>query len=738
MFVHFLQTIHYVLFSLLFFVSKTQQISSTESQKDKKGFFKQIIDQTNAIGSDVNHALKSVKEINAQIHMLSTTAKIEANRTGEVGRDFLVVSNSIDELSTKTDDAIDKMKNETIHGIDKLATVIENKSIIIKGNRMTNLALTNIRLVDRSLFERAADIRWWATDGILVKSLSDNTDEGYVEAENRLAVMLKSYSVYYDLILCDTNGHCKATGEGKFGLSGRDFEDKTWFKNAMDTKNGTEYGFQTVHHTPKINDDYTVVFSCKVHENGNPQRKVIGVLAAVFKWREFAQRIINDTALTEEEKEKTRVLICGNSGYILADSKEKILQEQINFNGKTELFKKEKGFTVVKQNDKLQLISHALSPGFEGYRSTKWHSLIIQDLETLSCDITSKDSEDNDDSLDSVTELVKNLADETQKATNEIDKINEQTQILALNAAIEAARVGSEGKGFGVISEFMGDLSRNTAEITHSMYSRTQEKIKNLNECLSTYSRKFKGNKLANLSLTNIDLIDRALYERTADVRWWATDQSLVKSLVLKTKESRDFLETRLKTILQYYTVYEDLIVADNDGTVIANGSDSNILGAQVTDSNWFQNARRTINGKDYSFDLVKTKEDGKEKIRLVFSCKIHRNGDITHDDIGILAIVFKWEQFAETIFNETPLSDSEEKNTSLFISDGDGNFLAQIDKNKGKITKEKLLPLFKETKNFDLISKDKSIWLSGHAVSVGYEGFSTGWHALIVQPEVK
>ena len=718
-------------------MSKILQVPNTENQKNKKDFFTQVVEQTNAIGNEINHALKSIKATNKETHMLSTTAKIEANRTGDVGRNFLIVSNSIDELSTKTDEVIDKMKNETIHGIEKLATVIENKSVSIKGNRLANLALTNIRLVDRSLFERAADIRWWATDGILVKSLSNDNNEGYVEAENRLAEILKSYSVYYDLILCDVSGNCKATGESKFGLSGRVLNDKTWFKTSMDTENGTEYGFQTVHLSPSIND-YTVVFSCKVHEDGDPQRKVIGVLAAVFKWKEFAQRIVHETALTEEEKLKTRILLCDDSGNVLADSQEKILQERLNFRGKIDLFEKEKGFTIEKKNDKIQLISHALSPGFEGYTSKEWHSLIIQDLEMKSCDTKSINSKDNDDSLDSVEELVVNLAEETQKATEEINKINDQTQVLSLNAAIEAAKVGDEGKAFGVISGFMGDLSRNTADITNSMQSKTQEKITRLNEFLLTNSRQIKGDKLANLSLTNVDLIDRALYERTADVRWWATDQSLVKSLELKTEESKNFLITRLRTILQYYTVYEDLIVADNDGTVIANGSDSNVLGSHVADSNWFQSVKKTTSGEEYSFDLLKTKEDRKEKIRLVFSCKIHKHGEISREVIGVLAIVFKWEQFAETIFKETPLNDSEKRNTSLFITDGKGDFLAQIDRNDGKITKEDLLPLFKETKNFDLISKDESTLLSGHASSVGYEGFSTGWHALIVQPEVK
>ncbi len=161
-------------------MSKTLQVPNAENQENKKDFFIQVVEQTNAIGNEINHALKSIKGTNKETRMLSTTAKIEANRTGDVGRNFLIVSNSIDELSTKTDEVIDKMKSETIHGIDKLASVIENKSVSIKGNRLVNLALTNIRLVDRSLFERAADIRWWATDDTIVESLSNNDEDGTI------------------------------------------------------------------------------------------------------------------------------------------------------------------------------------------------------------------------------------------------------------------------------------------------------------------------------------------------------------------------------------------------------------------------------------------------------------------------------------------------------------------------------------------------------------------------------
>jgi len=59
---------------------------------------------------------------------------------------------------------------------------------------------------------------------------------------------------------------------------------------------------------------------------------------------------------------------------------------------------------------------------------------------------------------------------------------------------------------------------------------------------------------------------------------------------------------------------------------------------------------------------------------------------------------------------------------------------LAHSDIHDGKIGKKDISPLLLKTKNFDIISKDRSNYLSGHASSVGYEGFSTGWHSLIIQ----
>ena len=70
----------------------------------------------------------------------------------------------------------------------------------------------------------------------------------------------------------------------------------------------------------------------------------------------------------------------------------------------------------------------------------------------------------------------------------------------------------------------------------------------------------------------DIDLIDRNLYERSCDVRWWATDAAVVAATQDPNPAALAHASQRLGQILDSYTVYFDLVLADLDGTVIANG----------------------------------------------------------------------------------------------------------------------------------------------------------------------
>ena len=215
----------------------------------------------------------------------------------------------------------------------------------------------------------------------------------------------------------------------------------------------------------------------------------------------------------------------------------------------------------------------------------------------------SMEKDDKNVTLETISKLANTMATEMEQAIKKIQNINEETHVLALNAAIEASSAGDAGKGFGVVAEHMGDLSNETARITSMMNQESQGKIVELEEILTTQATNVRGIRLSNLALTNIDLIDRNLYERTADVRWWATDRSVVNALTQKTPDTSSNASKRLGIILKYYTIYYDLILSDLEGNVVSNGSSQYALtGRNVSERPWFKSALSTGSGEDYGF----------------------------------------------------------------------------------------------------------------------------------------
>ncbi len=69
-----------------------------------------------------------------------------------------------------------------------------------------------------------------------------------------------------------------------------------------------------------------------------------------------------------------------------------------------------------------------------------------------------------------------------------------------------------------------------------------------------------------------IDVIDRNLYERSCDVRWWATDSAVVECLAGDGASSARHAGERLSVILDSYTVYRDIWIVDDRGFVVTNG----------------------------------------------------------------------------------------------------------------------------------------------------------------------
>lgn len=356
--------------------------SQAEISKEKNKSFtlERVAELSEILASKVESAIGEIERLNGQTHMIAINARIEASRAGMAGKAFSVVAEQMNDLSTKIGIVSKKMRNESRDSIEELGNLIKTQATEVRGTRLSDLALTNIDLIDRNLYERSCDVRWWATDDRIVSALLKKTKESYDLASRGLGIILNSYTVYYDLVLCDSDGNIVANGRPEqYRSVGMNVKDAEWFSSAMKTSSGKEFGFQTVSNCPMVDDDLALVFSCTVRGQGDQTGNILGVLGAVFRWQDLAEKIVKGSMISGDEKESTRICIVDGMGLVVADSNDLMLKERIEFSGMRDLFEQKKGFVVSEYQDEMCCIAHAFSPGYETY-STKWHSLIIQKL----------------------------------------------------------------------------------------------------------------------------------------------------------------------------------------------------------------------------------------------------------------------------------------------------------------------------------------------------------------------
>ena len=99
-----------------------------------------------------------------------------------------------------------------------------------------------------------------------------------------------------------------------------------------------------------------------------------------------------------------------------------------------------------------------------------------------------------------------------------ISAITRETKILALNALIEATRAGEAGRGFAVVANEVKAVSERIADIATELSTELAGSISDLTELGELMAGQMRGQRLADLALNMIEIIDRNLYERSCDV----------------------------------------------------------------------------------------------------------------------------------------------------------------------------------------------------------------------------
>jgi len=331
--------------------------------------------------TQLRQSLQKIDEINRITRIISMNARIEAVRIGTAGRSFGVIAEEMDTLSRRVSDTAQDIDRMAVRTSTDLRARLDQLQTDVRHTRLTDLALANIDLIDRNLYERSCDVRWWATDAAVVAAAQDPQPTSLAHASQRLGQILDSYTVYFDLVLADLHGNIIANGRPRqYRSTGQSVAQQGWFQSAMATRSGEEFGFQSMHASPLAGGERVLVYACAVREGGRVAGRPLGVLGIVFRWDALAQTIVERTPLSEAEWRRSRVCIVDGQGQVLADtSGGNAVSSRLDFPGRAPLFQQPRAAVDVVIDGRTCCLAQAASPGYETYR-TGWHCVIQQGI----------------------------------------------------------------------------------------------------------------------------------------------------------------------------------------------------------------------------------------------------------------------------------------------------------------------------------------------------------------------
>ncbi|UWG95844.1 methyl-accepting chemotaxis protein [Dehalobacter sp. DCM] len=235
----------------------------------------------------------------------------------------------------------------------------------------------------------------------------------------------------------------------------------------------------------------------------------------------------------------------------------------------------------------------------------------------------------NDSLIDASVLLLelKNANQQMSHVIQAIQDIAQHTNLLSLNSAIEAARAGEAGRGFSVVADEIKKLAVRSLSST----KESTEIIENIQE----KANQVMAVRTADVAFDTIDKIDRNLFERNCDAQAWAGFDK-VRNCLSDGNHVRE-ANLLLKKLVDIYEVYFDLYVLDTNGTVIAAGVNSGLIGRDMSAEDWFRDAKmaNTISVSDLYLDPMEKRHT------VAYTCPIKNDeGNV----IGYFSTRFNWD----------------------------------------------------------------------------------------------
>lgn len=410
-------------------------------------------------------------------------------------------------------------------------------------------AQVSIDILVRNLFERTADIGFLSADDDVRDYLLGSGCPRSV-LETRFREYVQKYSVYSDIVLFDLNGQITA----RLAAHPASASQHPLLDQSKSTSVAYVEFFGEADFLPPGNH---LVYAFRTEDHlGHP----IGVLALVFRLEDEMQGVFANLLTAQDS---TVLATITQDGQVVATSSpiqlpvgSRLSRGLITASGE-----------VIRFAGREYLAIACPAHGYQGYGGPGWIGLGLVPVEFA--------FERNDMALlghldaavlAEVTRHPNLFSEDLRTIPKQAERIQDDLNRSVWNGSVRqvdsANQVGQSNASFA--KTLLWEIS-NTGRKTQAVF---EQSIGNLHQTVVAALLQ-SGESRAALA---IDVMDRNLYERANDCRWWALNATFRRALASGVVSSED--TQRCSQILAYinglYTVYDNLILFDAHGTVIA------------------------------------------------------------------------------------------------------------------------------------------------------------------------
>jgi chemotaxis signal transduction protein len=432
-----------------------------------------------------------------------------------------------------------------------LLNSLANRTLARRVQDISAKAQVTIDILVRNLFERTADIGFLATDDRIREYVLHRDVLALGEAESlsrRFKEYIEKYSVYFDVVLLSPQGEIL---ERILPVDGIQRCTDPFVHEALTT--AAPYVESYDHSSLFAHRSPTLIYSYRVNDTtGRP----VAVLCLCFNLPDEMQRIFNGL---ERGDDWSVIALLDGKLSVIASSEPYLIPLGARLNAA------HADGALMRFAGRNFLVSRRTTHGYQGYMGPGWSALVLVPIEYAfgSDEVQSLALDKLDASLYAAilnsdctfSPALKSIPLQAEAIQRELER-----SVWNGNIRQSSANQANSNPSFSkiLLSEISATGLRMKDVFSQSIGKLQKTVISSiLDDC------RF----LARLA---IDIMDRNLYERANDCRWWALDPLFCQQLARPEGDDRaEIVSRRLGEINDLYTVYENLLVFDVDQRVV-------------------------------------------------------------------------------------------------------------------------------------------------------------------------